>query len=170
MGLFLGGGEKWSSPGGQKTVHDGLIQNVPFSPNRSVIDVGCGRGKLFPEVPFGTYVGVDSSEQMIKVAQNEYPLGHFFVQDVMEIQDSYDIVLASSLFSQTWIRHDSLIDHLWNICNVFLSFSYSLIASPDIEETHVLREYCLAKTEKVGIFAPGGSREWIVQMEKSAPQ
>jgi trans-aconitate 2-methyltransferase len=58
-----------------------LRQNLAFQGNESVLDVGCGDGKITADLatnlPKGRVVGVDSSPEMIAYAANTYNPKHY---------------------------------------------------------------------------------------------
>ena len=54
---------------------DLLIDQLPAGPGDTVLDIGCGTGLCLPLLhekvgPTGTIIGIDASEQMLKVAAN----------------------------------------------------------------------------------------------------
>lgn len=66
----------------------------------TILDVGCGTGgyaalvdRLWPQL---TYRGCDIAPLMIEYAKEDYG-DRFFVCDVMDLEESADIILASSL-------------------------------------------------------------------------
>ena len=54
-----------------------LIPKLKLKGNEALLDIGCGDGKITAELakylPNGRVVGIDSSAQMIKLAQNTFP-------------------------------------------------------------------------------------------------
>jgi trans-aconitate 2-methyltransferase len=54
-----------------------LIPKLELQDNETLLDIGCGDGKITAELakalPKGKVVGIDSSEQMIKLAKNAFP-------------------------------------------------------------------------------------------------
>ena len=54
-----------------------LIPKLKLRGNEALLDIGCGDGKITAEIakalPRGRAVGVDSSKEMIKLAQNTFP-------------------------------------------------------------------------------------------------
>ncbi len=53
-----------------------LLEDVSLNGNESILDIGCGSGKLTAiiaqKVPHGKVTGIDTSESMIKYAKNEF--------------------------------------------------------------------------------------------------
>ncbi|MGR9088769.1 MAG: class I SAM-dependent methyltransferase, partial [Gammaproteobacteria bacterium] len=76
-------------------------------PSGSYLDVGCGTGNLFSileqisgRIGGYSYVGIDISSEMIKVAKDTYPKGDFRVGDAehLEFEDSsFDFVISNSV-------------------------------------------------------------------------
>jgi len=54
-----------------------LIHKLELKGNEQVLDIGCGDGKVTAEiasyVPNGFVLGIDNSEEMIKLSQSKYP-------------------------------------------------------------------------------------------------
>jgi SAM-dependent methyltransferase/NACalpha-BTF3-like transcription factor len=70
----------------------------------SVIELGCGTGDLLNAIRPGLGMGVDFSEQMIRIAREKYPHLNFAVADVMTYQTDvkFDYVIMSDLLSSLW--------------------------------------------------------------------
>jgi SAM-dependent methyltransferase len=74
--------------------------------------LGCGDGRLLKLLPPGVdYLGVDSSAELIGLAQKQYPSGHFLLKDILNLDfkqefpggagptESWDAVLAFAVIS-----------------------------------------------------------------------
>jgi trans-aconitate methyltransferase len=92
-----------------------LIAKLKLKGTESVIDIGCGDGKitalLASYLPHGKVVGVDSSEEMIALARKSFPHCHhpnltFLRMDARELtfRQQFDIAFSSAVLH--WI-----IDH-----------------------------------------------------------
>lgn len=66
--------------------------------NQSVLDVGCGYGRISP-LCTGEYLGIDFSPKMIEVAKEEFPDKTFEVQDAYTYTPTkkYDIIVVFHL-------------------------------------------------------------------------
>lgn len=84
--------------------------------NERVLDIGCGDGKVTAEVarqlPNGSILGIDNSEEMIHFARKKFPLKRFpnLVFEIMDVRNlsfksEFDIVFSNACLH--WI-----IDHL----------------------------------------------------------
>ena len=69
-----------------------LLAKLDFKGNEKVLDVGCGDGKLSAEmarnVPEGSVLGIDLSEEMVAFARNNYPQEKFPNLTFMQIDAS----------------------------------------------------------------------------------
>jgi trans-aconitate 2-methyltransferase len=97
----------------QQTWARELISKLNLNGHESVLDVGCGDGKITAEivgyVPDGAVVGVDSSKEMIELAregftQDKYPNLSFQVTDAryLPFQERFDVVFSNAALH--WIK------------------------------------------------------------------
>lgn len=85
-------------------------------PSGSYLDVGCGTGNLFSilEQIYGrigdySYVGIDISSEMIRVARDTYSKGDFRVGDAEHLEfenSSFDFVISNSVLH--WLNNPSI--------------------------------------------------------------
>lgn len=72
--------------------HRSILSKVIKS-NHSILDAGCGYGRLVEILPAdwnGCYVGIDISPDLIAVAKTIYPNYFFRVQNILEIGTHYN--------------------------------------------------------------------------------
>jgi tRNA (uracil-5-)-methyltransferase TRM9 len=62
----------------------------------SVLDIGCGNGRLLEVIKNQNYLGVDNSEELISLAKQNYPDNNFRVADILDlkIENKYDLVIS----------------------------------------------------------------------------
>lgn len=65
----------------------------------SVLEIGCGTGQLLNAVKPSRGVGIDFSEEMIKIARNKFPHLEFKVEDAEDLgtEEKFDYVILSDL-------------------------------------------------------------------------
>ncbi len=72
-------------------------------PNTTVVDIGCGNGRLYQLFAKCQclYLGIDQSEELIKLAKSKFskPNG----EAIFEIQEMTDLKLEQNHFDQTWL-------------------------------------------------------------------
>lgn len=90
-----------------------LLAKLHFKGNERVLDVGCGDGKLSAEIarnlPDGSVLGIDLSEEMITFARNHYPKEKFpnlaFMHTdarKLTFDSEFDIVFSNAVLH--WIK------------------------------------------------------------------
>ncbi len=89
-----------------------LIEKLHLDGNESVLDIGCGDGKVSAAVagriPAGVVVGIDSSREMIELARKNYsgklfPNLSFLVMDARHIRLSRKFHVAFSTAALHWV-------------------------------------------------------------------
>jgi trans-aconitate 2-methyltransferase len=84
-----------------------LIPKLKLQENEALLDIGCGDGKITAELakclPHGKVVGIDSSTQMIKLAQTnfpkrDYPNLDFQVMDARKLSfhEEFDLIFSNA--------------------------------------------------------------------------
>jgi tRNA (uracil-5-)-methyltransferase TRM9 len=73
--------------------------SISFS-NKTVLDLGCGNGRLFEflsDKNISSYYGIDQSDKLIQVCLDRYKKGHFSVGNLLKTpyeNEQFDIVLC----------------------------------------------------------------------------
>ena len=87
-----------------------VLAEHAFSGDEAVLDVGCGDGKITHQlalrVPKGHVVGIDSSESMIRFAQETHAAQanlSFALKDVTGLRYTNEFDLAASTFCLQWV-------------------------------------------------------------------
>lgn len=95
---YSSGQEKWAKE---------LLAKLKLNGNEAVLDLGCGDGRITVEIAAmvnnGSVIGVDNSEEMIKLAKERYPAEKyinfsFMVMDAKEIKftGKFDVVFSNA--------------------------------------------------------------------------
>lgn len=103
-----------------------LIDKLNLQGNESLLDIGCGDGKITAAIAKilknGSVCGIDASQTMIDFAQANYPHSHyqnltFYQMDAKEIhlEQSFDVVFSNAVLH--WVKDhlavlDKVHDHL----------------------------------------------------------
>ena len=93
-----------------------LIPKLRLTGNEAVLDIGCGIGKITARIascmPQGCVIGIDNSEEMIKLARSKFPQTtylnvSFQVMDARKLtfKEQFDRVFSNAVLH--WI-----IDHV----------------------------------------------------------
>jgi SAM-dependent methyltransferase len=83
-----------------------------------VLEVGCGNGDLLNSVNPGYGVGLDISEELIKIARNKYPNYKFIVSDAENIEfgEKFDYVIVSDLIGFL-LDIQNALKNIKKVCN-----------------------------------------------------
>jgi len=101
----------WSSQ--QKEWGRELLAKLHIKGDERVLDIGCGDGKLTAEIaerlPQGSVMGIDSSEEMIRLASETYPTDTFprlswRVMDArrLDLEEEFDVIFSNAALH--WIK------------------------------------------------------------------
>jgi SAM-dependent methyltransferase len=86
--------------------HRQLLKNYQFlvAPGQRVLEIGCGRGDLLAALNPSVGVGVDFSQEMIRIAETRYPNLRFVLADSHELalDEKFDIIILSDLINDQW--------------------------------------------------------------------
>jgi trans-aconitate 2-methyltransferase len=91
-----------------------FLSHYPFKGNERVLDIGSGDGKitafLANKIPQGKVIGIDSSESMVKFAQNTHKHSNliFLQNDVQSLnyRDEFDLIMSN--FCLHWVPNKEL--------------------------------------------------------------
>ena len=86
--------------------HRQLLRNYQFlvAPGQRVLEIGCGRGDLLAALQPAVGVGVDFSQEMVRVAEARYPELQFVLADSHELtlNETFDVIILSDLINDQW--------------------------------------------------------------------
>jgi trans-aconitate 2-methyltransferase len=109
------GYEQHSSPQ-QQWARD-VLRIIDFAGDERVLDIGCGDGKVTAElaalVPWGSVLGIDSSDAMLQFAHQRFPPSRFRnlqfrLQDATRLPYDHEFDLIVSFASLHWV-HDHIV-------------------------------------------------------------
>ncbi|KTD22156.1 methyltransferase [Legionella lansingensis] len=87
----------------QNSIADNYLQYLTIKPTDRVLDIGCGNGafssKVIDKIPQGLFLGIDTSENMLKLARKEmanYPNASWQKGNVltMEFNQQFDYIVS----------------------------------------------------------------------------
>jgi trans-aconitate 2-methyltransferase len=95
-----------------------MIEKLGLHGNESVLDIGCGEGKvtalLAAHLPLGRVIAMDSSPDMIAYANKMFPPSHypnlsFFCMDAtnLEFHDQFDLTFSNAALH--WVQDQSAV-------------------------------------------------------------
>ncbi|MCB4755530.1 MAG: glycosyltransferase [Elusimicrobia bacterium] len=123
-------------------------------PGRNVVEIGCGTGDLLAAVKPASGVGIDLSQNLVRIAQGRYPHLNFFAEDAenLQIREKFDYVIMSDL-----------IGYLFDCWSAFRSLRQ--LTRPDtrvvITYYNSLWEPILRMGQKLGLKTPQNRQNWL---------
>jgi trans-aconitate 2-methyltransferase len=109
------GNEYAKNSASQKASADDFLQEVQFQGIQTILDIGCGDGKITAAmaraIPQGSVVGVDISPSMIETAKNSFSASKnllFQVQDAAKLAFNEEFDLITSFTVMQWVLDQSL--------------------------------------------------------------
>jgi len=102
---------------GQELWAKELIEKLGLEGKESILDIGCGDGKItnyLKESTSGDVVGIDLSEEMIAYAQIQFPNLQFMQMDAQKLSfvEEFDVVFSNAVLH--WVRdHKAVIQGIY---------------------------------------------------------
>lgn len=121
---------------------------------RSVLEIGCGTADLLSTLEPTTGVGLDISEEMIKIARKKHPRSSYFVADAhnLKIQKKFDYIILSDLIGNL-VDTQQVFDQLHKVAT---------------EKTRIVITYynflwepVLILAQKLGMMTPQPKQNWL---------
>lgn len=125
---------------------------------KKILEIGCSTGALLSSLKPIYGVGIDISEQMVKIAQKKYPRLKFIPSDAqnLSIQENFDYIILS--------------DIIGNLEDVQKAFEE--LAKVSNERTRIIINYynylwepILTLAEKLGLKMPQPIQNWLSQRD-----
>lgn len=137
-----------------------LVQRIPLSAPRTIIDIGCGPGNstqvLLQRYPGAHLVGLDNSAEMIAQARADFPDLEWRLAEAATFAETerYDIVFSNAVFQ--WIpKHGELLPRLFAAVKPGGVFAFQVPANQQAP-LHQSLERAAAGPEWEKHFPPGG--------------
>jgi len=140
-----------------------LVNAVQLQNPRRIIDLGCGPGNstqvLMARWPDASITGLDNSEQMIAVAKEKYPHGHWLQADIDDWQadEAYDLVFSNAAL-QRLPNHAKLFPHLLRQVKPGGVLAFQMPVNKDAPANQLMRN--LATSENWRQYFPQEVRDW----------
>jgi SAM-dependent methyltransferase len=117
--------ETWKGWGGYYHQRLAQVYQSLVAPGQSVLEIGCGCGDLLAALKPASGLGVDFSEEMIRVARRRHPNLRFVHADAHELNlnEKFDVIILSDLMNDLW----DVQTVLQNVCQLMTSRSRIVI-------------------------------------------
>lgn len=107
---------------------------------KSVLDVGCGTGVLYPylqRTKAKSITAIDISDEMIKLARDKYPEGNFLCKDVLELEskEKFDTIIMYNVYPHL-MKKKKLVDKVSSLLNENGVFIVAHGSSKDTINSH----------------------------------
>lgn len=108
-----------------------------------VLEIGCGIGDLLNSVKPSYGVGIDFSDEVIKIAKEKYPAMHFITSDAedLNLDEKFDYIIISDLTGFLWDVQE-VFRNLKKVCNNktrIIITSYNYVWEPILRFAEFLR-------------------------------
>jgi ubiquinone/menaquinone biosynthesis C-methylase UbiE len=124
----------------------------------SILEIGCGTGKLLASLKASRAIGVDFSPVMLEQARREHPECEFIQADahVLHLAETFDFVILSDLINDLW-DIQSCLNNIKNVCHpktrlIINSFSH-------------LWQLPLTVSAALGLSKPNLEQNWLEKKE-----
>lgn len=108
---------------GQYAWADELIRSLELGGGESILDIGCGDGKVTARiagcVPKGSVVGIDSSPAMIELSSSTYPKAEYpnldfrlLDAEALDYTNAFDVVFSNAVLH--WVsNHEAVLEGIY---------------------------------------------------------
>ena len=95
-----------------------------FWKDKTVLDIGCNEGLLYPllrDSGVKKYIGIDSSEEYIDWARENFPEEEFILGDLRTFDRKIDIAVSLSTFHIfNDVEFNEILEHYSKVCKVLI--------------------------------------------------
>ena len=114
----------WQKARFRSWIWEGIAGCCTWKSESKILDLGCGTGTLTTQLTnfAGTFIGVDSSYDMIEKARSQFNNIEFIVGDALNLpfENEFDVVFLDAVFH--WIEnHDLLLKNIHWMKQFFVS-------------------------------------------------
>ena len=157
-----------------------ILSKIADLNNKKILDVGCGLGDLYKFLISKNinteYSGIDIVPEFIAKAQKHFPNLKFQIKDISDINEEYDYILASGVFSfnveDSKNYYFSLIKRIFEHAKYGFAFNMLNSVAHNTDETYFAYDvnevlaYCKTLTENVKIVSDYLPQDFTVYMYK----
>jgi len=138
--------------------HNRLIKIYKFiiPTNSTILEVGCGNGKLIGKLSGSYKLGIDFSENAIELAQIQFPDCQFICTDLadFETDKTFDYIIISDLVGDLW-DIELALNKVSNYCHDETRIVFNFYSK--------LWELPLRLGEKLGLKKPNLQQNWVTK-------
>jgi trans-aconitate 2-methyltransferase len=160
-----------------------LIPKLGLTGKESVLDIGCGDGKvthlLSTYLPHGRVVGVDNSEEMIKEARKQFPQCHdpnltFLKMDARQLtfREQFDVAFSSACLH--WIiDHQTVLKSVHNSLDKHGRLLFQMAGKGNAQDIIAVLEEMISEedckpyfrnfTFPYGFYGPEEYTKWLAE-------
>lgn len=166
-----------------------ILSQIGNLRSRSILDVGCGLGDLYPwlrrRTAAGEYRGVDISPAMVELARRNHPRADFRVQHIAEPKPSparprYDYVMASGIFNRKVPHHEryvrDMVTRMFALCRRGVAFNimsrHADFKSPSeyYADPGALLGFCLSLSRRVVLRHDYMPHDFTIYLYREEPR
>lgn len=175
----------WKSRGAAHQRFRQFWAEIDFN-NKAVFDIGCGFGEfgklLLKRYQNVNYTGIDNVSEFIEIAKEEVPNGKFSVADYNNLDDKYQVVVASGVLNsnmggstENLEYRKKAITKMFSLTRDVLAFNM-LGAHPVLEnkidsniwysDSLEILDYCMTLTRRVILRTSYNPKDFTIFMWK----
>ncbi|NQU95316.1 MAG: glycosyltransferase [Candidatus Omnitrophica bacterium] len=132
------------------------IYSLCIPPGARVLELGCAEGDLLNALKPAYGVGIDFSDEMIKLAKRKYPKLNFIACDAehLNIDDTFDFIILSDIVNDLWDVQE-VFTQIKKVCGKSTRIILNLYSH--------LWEWPLLLAQKFGLSRPNLPQNWLTR-------